>query len=398
MWNPDEEGHPERESHSVGSLQWSPDEELLVAVFETLDIGVAALSASETTAPVDAVSVLEALGTAVALTCGDDARQRVPETLYARLRDALANLSLSDLDEATDVLVSLAPRCLTLDTSEFAEQLLPLLQALRTRDRTELLWIGAELLGLGGAISTDARRVKRVFDETAESELWQLVPIGALRTTEMYWMKPAMRKRFWWRSRGAAIDANALYDVRRFAEVEDVFPEARPHLDAVRRTYPQAGAARSSAPATTSKQSAFLDRLFGESQPPIAPVISIRDWIARKEAARRSTVEGSLRVAAAGGAHGADALVLADDAYLELSLRGDTLILDVLCDLAPGSVPVLKFGARERFCEVVPKSEQRFTTTLAPEDFDATAFVVVLRLADAGVKEIPFDAFGSDLG
>jgi hypothetical protein len=275
---------------------WNPDEALLGAVFETLESEVAALAKSATGGEAEAHAVLEALGTAVALLRGDEARQHVPESVHARLRDVLAGLSLSELDEASHEMASLAPRCMTLDPEDFAEELLPLLQSLRTRDRIELLWLGAELLGVEESISEEAQLDRDVFDDAAASELWQLIPLGAQRTTELQWMAPEIQERFWWRSRGAAIDANALYDVRRFAEVEDVFPEARPHLDAVRRTYPQAGAARSSAPATTPERSAFLDRLFGESQPPIAPVISLRPRDDERTAVHVGPREGSLLV------------------------------------------------------------------------------------------------------
>jgi hypothetical protein len=387
MWNPD------KRLHRPEQIGWSPDDALLEAVFETLDVGVAALTTRAEGEEAEAVSVLEALGTAVALFRGDEAKEHVPDAVRVRLGELLADLTFAELDEATDELVSSAARCLTLDPEEFGDELLPLLEGLRTRDRIELLWLGAELLGIEGSIATDAQSVRRVFDDVAAPEIWQLIPLGTLRTTELEWMAPAMRERFWWRSRGAALDANALSDVGRFAEIEEIFPEARPHLEAVRRTYPAAGALRKATPARASKRSAFLDRLLRE---PPARVISLRARVAEWTQARERTDEGQLRAAAASGAHGADALVLAEGEHLDLSLRGDTLILDVLSDLAPGSVPRLKIGAHERLCEAVPKSEQRFTTTLAPEDLDATGFVVVLQLESGDTVEIPFDEFGAD--
>jgi len=106
----------------------------------------------------------------------------------------------------------------------------------RARDRAELLRLGAECLGI--ALSDDAVASRMAFDHSVGPMLWQLLPLGQLRTAEMRWMTPAARERFPWRSRGAELPHHALHEREHFADVARRFPEAAGHLDAVLRTYP----------------------------------------------------------------------------------------------------------------------------------------------------------------
>jgi hypothetical protein len=208
-------------------------DELVALALDTIDAAVLALRSEPTAA--EAAAVLDAVGTTVALGCGDVGRRHVPDEMVETLRSAVGALRLDALDDAAVTVLALGPLCLTLDP-ECYDELQPLLDALRARDRGELLRLGAECLGI--ALSDDAVASRMAFDQNVGPMLWQLLPLGQLRTAEMQWMTPAARERFPWRSRGAELSHHALHERGHFAAVARRFPEAAGHLDAVLRTYP----------------------------------------------------------------------------------------------------------------------------------------------------------------
>jgi hypothetical protein len=283
---------------------WNPDEELLSTTRAVLGNELAVIA---TTAPrADDFSLLEAVGALAALDQGADAARRVATVANATdtLREQLRAAELPWLDEATVSVLELAPRALLLDPECVEEELLPLLQALRARDRAELAWLGAETLGLAGEFSDDASSARLAFDETAAEQLWQLVPLNDRRRLELGWLSPAHHDRFWWWSRGAELPANAINDPAQRAALLAVFPEARAHVEALD------AAARGGA-----RVISLLDRLR-----------------------RRAPVEGDrLRAAATGVSRAVSA-----DPDCDVSFEDpDQLVVDVIGVLATGRVPTL---------------------------------------------------------
>lgn len=343
---------------------WQPDEELLHTALEAIGAEARALQEPSPDRVAEATSLLEALGTTVALNREDEGRRRVPTTLVETLREVLRSLELHDLDDAAMVVLDLAPRCLTLDPEDFEAALQPLLDALRTRDRIEFLWLGAECLQLGKAFSDDAVASRMAFDETIAPQLWQLVPLGTLRATELEWMAPTQRARFWWRARGAELGPNALHDPKRFEQVTRIFPEARPHFDAFLATMPR------------PRQQ--------------AEVIDLRALLARKASAHARDEHGRVRAAAAGGAHGAHEIPLVSTASVEVWLRSGTLLVDVIADLAPGARPALVCGSHRREFDPVPDTNQRFSITPSAIELDSVDARILVPLVDR-TEVVPLD-------
>ncbi|GAB4200673.1 MAG: hypothetical protein OHK0013_11940 [Sandaracinaceae bacterium] len=346
---------------------WEPDLDLLAATLDAIDEEARALAGGPADIRPHALSLLEAVGTAVALHREHDARGHVADDLLPLLRDELARLELPELDDAAVIVLEHAPRCLTLDPDELDAGVQDLLDALRVRDRAELLRLGAESLGIAGAFSDEAEAARMSFDEGLEPELWQLVPLGDLRTTELEWMSPALRERFPWRSRGAELGPDALHDPRRFDAVTRVFPEARQHLDAFLATMP----------------------------PKMGKVIDLRTLFERRRAALQRDERGGLRAAAASGGPAAGEVPLARSAEAEIGCDGGTLIVDVLADLASGAVPALARAGRRIELSPVPGTNLRFAVALSDGDLGSSGWRVELPLA-TGTVEIALDDSAAD--
>lgn len=334
---------------------WQPDQELLETALETIEAERRALERGG--GLTEASSLLEALGTTVGLDRADEGRRAASATSKGTwleaLRGSLAKLELAELDDAAAVILELAPRCLTLDPEEF-DQLQPLLDALRTRDRVELLWLGAESLGITESLSDEAAASRLAFDEVIAPELWQLLPLGEARTTELEWMTPSLRPRFWWRARGSELPSSALHEPHHFQRVLRIFPEARERLDAFLATMPR------------------TERC--------AEVVDLRAFLSRKRDAHLRDAQGRPRAAAA--AHGADEVPLVRTGSVEVGLRGETLLVDVVADLAPGARPALVCAGRRRDFDSVPETNQRFAITPQEIELAATDARVVVPLLD----------------
>ena len=174
-----------------------------------------------------AQSALEMIGWNIAHDIGNVVTTQVDDDTKAVLAGLMAELDLSELDDACVRILREAPRCLTLDPEMLIKEVGSLLVALETRDLVEFMWLGAEYLGLVGSFSDEAVAARRSFDESVAPELWQLVPLANLRTKAAAEMKPSLVMRFWWRSRGAEFDRNSFNDPAQTDALLRVFPEAR---------------------------------------------------------------------------------------------------------------------------------------------------------------------------
>jgi hypothetical protein len=345
---------------------WEPDEELVQAAVAAIDAEVDALQAGQSEeGAAHVASLLEAVGTLVALHREEHGRSRVPPELTEVLRKALATLQLSELDDALVIVLERASLCLTLDPDSMESELRGLLDALRARDRAELLWMGAESLHIEQAFGQDARASRMAFDEAVEGELWQLVPLGGLRTVELGWMPPTEQARFWWRSRGAELPSDALHEPRHFERVMRLFPEAREQLEAVLATMPQAP----------------------------AKVVDLSAALARRRASHARDERGRLRAAASAAALGAREIPLSATSSFEVSLRDGTLLVDVLDDLARGGRPALVCAQRELPFEPVEGTNQRFA--LVPGDLEPADWRIRVPFV-GGIEEMALDDVAGD--
>ena len=142
-------------------------------------------------------TTLEAIGTLVAIERSDLVIARVDDALKSTIAALMAKIELLDLDDAHVYILRDAPQYLPMDLVDcIVDGLHPVTQALRTRDRVELAWIGAELLGLVGSFSDEAVARRLRFDECVEPELYQLFTLEE-RAAELGWMKPSFQPRFW---------------------------------------------------------------------------------------------------------------------------------------------------------------------------------------------------------
>jgi hypothetical protein len=203
---------------------WTHDSELEQIAQEALRAEASALAGDDATI-VNATTLLEAIGTLVAMNCSPVLP--LGGATLQRLEALLGALMLEELDDASVELLEHAPRAATLDPECLDEEMQPVFDALRLRDRTELVWLGAEHLKLADAISWEAAAARKAFDDCLEAQLWHLVPLGRARTLEVQWMAPTQRVRFWWRSRGENLPATALIDPRDADRVRAAFPEAQ---------------------------------------------------------------------------------------------------------------------------------------------------------------------------
>lgn len=299
---------------------WTPDPELLRATRGILmDEADALLEGAP--APEHDVTFLEALGTLVALGAaqGPDLEPKpgVTQALSARL----ASLELPALDDAAVDFLELAPRCLTLDETEWDDTLRPLFQALACRDRVELAWMGAQALGLEKGISEEAQVSRLSFDGMLGDALWQLLPLNARRRAALGWMSPQHHARFAWWSLGAELPDDALLNPARADEVLKLFPAAARFVQVARRMAPRTK----------------------------APVVSLVDRLKK-----RTQGEG-LRWAAATEA---GTVPLPASRFAELAFRASPpqLVVDVLRPLRAGKVPELLVGAGRRV--LVPGPEE----------------------------------------
>ena len=351
---------------------WTPDPELARSAIETIDAEVASLTATPSAAE-HALGLLEAAGTLAAMAQPAEATRHVPAPARELVRARLADLQLDELDDATVDLLQHASRCLTMDDELLEEELGSVLDALRARDRVELAWLGAETLALASALSSEAVAARDAFDEELAPLLWQLLPLGTARTAELAWMSPDAQARFWWRSRGAELPANALDDPRHRVAVLREFPEAKPHLDKLAAFRPRDEGARL---VTHASLGMPLDAM-----------------IASARAAALVNERGQPRALAAGGDAGAGAIQLARNDIAELSVAGGVLIVDVLSDVAPGAVPALVRDDEALRGVAVEGAVQRYEIDLSVRDLDGAGWRLIIPLV-SGIVELAFDAGG----
>lgn len=351
---------------------WTPDPELTRSAIETIDAEVASLTATPSAAE-HAVGLLEAAGTLAAMAQPDEATRHVPAPARELVRMQLANLLFEELDDAAVDLLQHASHCLTMDDELYEEELGPVLDALRARDRVELAWLGAETLALSSALSSEAVAARDAFDEELAPLLWQLLPLGTARTAELAWMSPDLQTRFWWRSRGAALPANALDDPRHRAVVLREFPEAKPHLDALAAFRPR-------------EESSWAGTKTSLGMPLDAMIASARS-------AARVNERGQPRAAAAGGDAGAGAVQLAKNDIAELSVASGKLIIDVLADVAPGAVPALVRNDEALRAVAVAGAIQRYEIDLSVRDLAGAGWRLIIPLV-SGIVELAFDGGG----
>lgn len=199
---------------------WTADPELETIARQAVNEGNEALARPEASAA-DAADWLEAVGTLAAMnleTAGNSAA-------IERAAALVEGIEVDDLDRATMTILVGAPRCATMDEECIDEEGEALLEALRVRDRFELIALGAERLGI--ALPDELVAARASFDACVAPELWQLVPLGTRRSVEALWMHPDVAEsRFWWRTRGKDLPEDALLDPWLVDQVMAVFPEA----------------------------------------------------------------------------------------------------------------------------------------------------------------------------
>jgi hypothetical protein len=343
-------------------MMWTPDKELEDAALHAIDaeLGELASESAEARASSSA-SLLEAVGTLVACERRSLAIEKIGETARDALRAELQRLELPELDDASLRILESAPLCLTMDESSLDEVAEPIVDALRSRDRAELLWMGADALGLRGALSAESQATRDSFDALIAPELWQLLPLGARRSVELQWMAPTQRTRFWWRARGAELGEGALEDRAMRDIVLTVFPEARVHLEA-------------------------FDAMTAE--PRHAPV-ELRTLFSRKAQAHARSASGQPRALAAGGSPGANEVPVLRTSVVEVGFVGATIVVDVIADLVAGGVPEL-VGPERIAARAVPDTAQRFTIELSDSQLARAGWRLMLPL-ELGRVEIPLD-------
>jgi hypothetical protein len=323
---------------------WTPDPDLEQAALLAFDAELAELDRSEATAAT-ASTLLEAVGTLVAI--GAESKVGVDARLLGRLRALTGELGFPELEDGLAAILEEAPRCPSLDPECLDEELQGVVDALRARDRVELVCLGAEVLGVSEALSEAALVAKEAFDEGLRGELWQLVPLGARRTAEAAWMQPSRRIDFWWRSRGAELSADALINPLRAGDVLAVFPEARLASPPLGRRIEDVRARHTRD--AHGRPVAFAAGAGAESPVPIGGVAELVE-------------------------------VSAQDA--------STLVIDVLSDVREGAVPVLVAPDGARFEALgVPDTEQRYRVTLPAEALGVGGWTLELPLV-AGDREL----------
>lgn len=232
---------------------WKPDEELLAATLAEIEEGSGEVrramgnvwpTGSET--PVDREmeeatarmgDLLEAVGTAVLLGCGDVARDRLGDLVESPVVRTLVAAAVSRLIQEclTRVLSGLMNDMYDLDTAEEWEKPVieeRIVEALTERDRVELALEGSRLVcGREPELGDDALAALASFDEVLKAELWRTIPLGDRRAAQCAWAAPEFRERLWWWYLGCDLPHTALDDMQTAARVIHLFPEAREELE-----------------------------------------------------------------------------------------------------------------------------------------------------------------------
>lgn len=305
---------------------WKPREDLLhkaeaAAVWATSALGHA---------PGDPACLLEALATlGWARTLG--LKREV--TLAGPYREAIAQLDFEVLEEDAIRLVE-------------AESLESFEEIVAARDRIEHVLVELDHRRVSGIIGRDAEIRLASFEHLLRHELPRLTSANAVRDPVASAIRPDLRRRFWWWCEGAGIDANAYASLTGVAELVARFPVARERFDALARS------------------AGTLER---------PKVVRFSDWLARRRGAE------PMKVAAATSS---ESVEIARTSAYELAWRPPaTIVLDVNEDLAPGVLPTLRTGRRERAMTPVPRTEQRFSITLEDAELDEAQVIVGIPLA-----------------
>jgi hypothetical protein len=217
---------------------WKADPDLVASSLDILigerDAMLASSGDAERT-----LALLDAAGTLRG--SGEDAtirRELADPAIRGEVERFLPSWGLGSLLEAAATIRTEASRLATLAREDRAEVVVALQEALRARDRAEVVLMGAEvLLGTAGAFDSGQQAILAGFDELVRPELWRLVPMNDSRAAELQWMMPEFRVRFWWRSLGAGLPTSALDSMVDAAGVVALFPSARIYFDALARTY-----------------------------------------------------------------------------------------------------------------------------------------------------------------
>lgn len=303
------------------------------------------------------------------------------ETLTSDLREkiislvplALAYLKPEQVLAAAENIVLRAPELLLLEDEALTKLEDELEQDLKTRDRVELVLIGARsVLGCDPELPLELETAILTFEGLLKEELWRLLPLGSRRAAAIVWAKPEMRQRFWWWALGEDLPQTALEDLSTSARIIHLFPKARQELESM-----------------------IVAEKFFEFSEAGREKISLREFFLKtryENLCQKKRQEGIFKLAADVG----EEIVLLrepeDSPKITLSSDGRKILLDIEPPhrLRGGEKPVLEIPGREKK-EFTPTERGRYELLLDEEIFKAPAGKILVLLETEDVfLEVPF--------
>lgn len=328
------------------SSKWTANAERLAAARATLDETLRELrrqeSAEASRAFVSACGRLCLLGDEERVAAERDAIGDGDRVVALGRRE----VAWEALDSAANQIATLAPDLELTEGEAQAALETRITAALEERHRVETWLLGAERL-LGGASPLDDEQAELLthFDMLVSDELWRLIPMSETRAERALEVRPELRARCWWWSRGADVPVDGLEHLSGAALVLHRFPEARERLERLIRGQDLLD---------SLGQAVGVASGGGE-------VVSLADWIAAKRAAV-ADVSYELDEVVGMSADGRGTVILAQtDRYVLSWLSSGKLVVAASSPLEAGRVPQLTLGARTLLGHVVSAGDRRFS-------------------------------------
>jgi hypothetical protein len=186
-------------------------------------------------------TILEAAGTLVALGAESliwehwphlfDEGQPYDDTLESEIYGWLKAADFTYVYDAGGRIAMDAEQLSIIDSEDFDAFAVPTIDALRARDRAEFILLGARKLAWMWRPDAEQGSSIMAFRGLVEPLRDYLLVLGPSRAAEVNWVEAKYRKRFWWRTLGEHLEADALNKVMDAARVLVELPQSRAYLD-----------------------------------------------------------------------------------------------------------------------------------------------------------------------
>lgn len=342
-------------------------------------------------------AALEAIGRLLAAgVAEDEIRSRAPLSLDPALAEAALDRDTIAVELETEAIALLEALDGDHDGGELHGDAPRISSHLAARDRAEMELLGAAFVARRPVDEVSAGASARLgFDLAVRPRAFELVAHNVERAERSSTLHPAHRSRFWWWFEGASLDPRAVTAMSAVASLVARSPEARERFEQLVRAEEAWSALTTARKSGAAPEHRAIDEGAAQSRagtrpqtgtPPRAGarVVRLRDWIQRRAAGDRA----GLALAAAPLD---EALLLeTNDAHVSFAAP-DVLIVDLLADRRPDSVPALLVpGDDDVPAAQVAGAVERFTIALAPGWLDGERIVLRLPLLGGDVEiELP---------